>query len=402
MMESDSRCFEISSTDNVAPGLHKTKKDKLFDFSRYPRRRIALLFLYLGWDYNGLVTQSDNKNTVEEYILNALEKTKLIENRECAQWSRCGRTDKGVSGFRQVASVTVRSTDINGQEVYWNDDDFADKRIATTVELQYDHILNQVLPADIRILAWSPAKPDFNARYDCSSRSYIYLFPKGRLSIEKMQDAANLLLGLHDFRNFCAIDMNKSRLDASYVRQIYEVDISPVSSEVGWYQMFQLKIKGSGFLWHQIRCIVAVLYDVGLGLEDSSVVTDLLDITNCSARPQYAFAKELPLCFFDATYNVEFDWKSCIKEAVLQKVFQVLQSKWCELQTKASIVKSMMDEIALFDINSVTADGIDVHMKGNQSRTKHCALLKRPRCDSLEMKKEKFCKKNKMLNDSNC
>lgn len=42
-----------------------------FNFSIYPQRRIALFFLYFGWDFDGLVVQSDTKNTVEEvYIFN--------------------------------------------------------------------------------------------------------------------------------------------------------------------------------------------------------------------------------------------------------------------------------------------------------------------------------------------
>ncbi|KAE9553535.1 hypothetical protein FO519_003228 [Halicephalobus sp. NKZ332] len=245
-------------TVNYSPVLTKKQK-KEFDFTRYPRRRIALMFLYLGWSYDGLVTQENTKNTIEGAILEALEKTKLIESREVAMWSRCGRTDKGVSGFRQIGSVTVRSTDISGEGVYWPETSSESNRICTTAELPYDRILNHVLPSDIRVLAWSPAKADFNARFECTSRAYIYLFPKGRLNIEAMQLAANLLVGHHDFRNFCVIDMNNARLNSSYERDLYEVQISPVNSESGPYQMFQLKIRSSGFLWHQIRCIVAVL-----------------------------------------------------------------------------------------------------------------------------------------------
>ena len=112
-------------------------------------------------------------------------KTKLIESKESAKWSRCGRTDKGVSGFRQVGSVTVRSTDINGEGVFWPDDSAEELlRIKSTNELRYDNILNNELPDTVRIIAWTPTDIDFNARFDCSSRSYVYLFPRSNLNIE--------------------------------------------------------------------------------------------------------------------------------------------------------------------------------------------------------------------------
>jgi len=384
-------------TMECSPPTLTRKKKKEFDFSRYPRRRIALMFLYLGWGYDGLVTQENTKNTIEEAILEALERTKLIENREIAMWTRCGRTDKGVSGFRQIGSVTVRSTDVNGEGVYWPEGSNEDNRVSTTAELPYDRILNQVLPSDIRVIAWSPAKIDFNARFECSSRAYIYLFPKGRLNIEAMQLAGSLLVGHHDFRNFCVIDMNSGRLKTSYERDIYEAQISPINNESGPYQMFQLKIRSSGFLWHQIRCIVAILYEVGLGRELPNVISELLNVEQCPAKPQYTMARDLPLCFFDATYSNDlFDWKSCVNREVLQKVFQQLQVRWCELETQASIVRQMLNELNTFGFDFDHAENMDIHIIGGGSRKNQHPLMKRPRCDSLEVKREKLCKKSKI------
>lgn len=130
-------------------------------------------------------------------ILDTMVKTKLIESKEEAKWSRCGRTDKGVSGFRQVGSVTVRSTDVGGDGVYWPDGSAEETlRIKSTNELRYDNILNNELPDTIRVIAWAPADVDFNARFDCASRSYVYLFPRARLSIEV---GRNVLLHLCSF-----------------------------------------------------------------------------------------------------------------------------------------------------------------------------------------------------------
>lgn len=230
--------------------------------------------------------------------------------------------------------------------------------------------MNQILPQDIRILAWAPVDKEFNARFQCTSRSYVYLFPKGRLNVELMQEGANIMIGQHDFRNFCFIDMNIARLNTTYVRELHEVCITPVNVEDGPYQMFQLKVRGSGFLWHQIRCIVAVLYDIGLGHEDPSVIYELLDVEKCRGRPQYNIASDLPLCFFDASYvDGVFNWKSNMNSDVIQRLFEDLQLKWCALQTQATIVKNMLNEVQSFGISLDPFSGIDCYIK-NGVKTK--------------------------------
>uniref|UniRef100_A0AC35FBC7 tRNA pseudouridine synthase n=1 Tax=Panagrolaimus sp. PS1159 TaxID=55785 RepID=A0AC35FBC7_9BILA len=401
---------QINDDENnqLKNGSKKNKNNKnvrTFDFSKFPRRRIALLFLYLGWDYNGLVTQEHTSNTIEQEILDTMVRTKLIENKEAAKWSRCGRTDKGVSGFRQVGSVTVRSTDISGVGIFWPENAAEESlRIKSTNELRYDNILNNELPDTIRVIAWAPADIEFNARFDCISRSYVYIFPRAKLNIENMKLALNDMIGSHDFRNFCRIDMNKSRIDTSYVREIFEANISALDEQApsSPYQMFQLKFRGSGFLWHQIRCIVSVVYDIGRGVEDVTLISKLLDINSYPAKPQYTMARDLPLCFFDASYeNNLFDWKSHIDSDVIQRLFTSLETKWCELETKAALVKTMMNELRGYGAVDDRFEGIHRHISGTHpiKSKAHIPILKRPTCDSLETKISKFAKKRK-LDDS--
>ena len=52
-----------------------------------------------------------------------------------------------------------------------------------TEELPYMVMLNNNLPNDIRVLAWSPVDTDFNARFSCLHRTYKYFFPKGNMDI---------------------------------------------------------------------------------------------------------------------------------------------------------------------------------------------------------------------------
>ena len=60
-------------------------------------------------EFNGFASQEGSTNAVEDHLFNALKKTCLIEDRDSAQYSRCGRTDSGVSAFGKVVSLVVRS-----------------------------------------------------------------------------------------------------------------------------------------------------------------------------------------------------------------------------------------------------------------------------------------------------
>ncbi|KAJ2541328.1 pseudouridine synthase deg1, partial [Coemansia sp. RSA 1933] len=107
---------ELSIDSDGAPdqkSRKQTKRDKQFDFSKFSERKVALKFSYFGWPYHGLARQgnalgSDEKReiedqypTVEGELFKALAKCKLISGESECDYSRCGRTDRGVSGFGQ-------------------------------------------------------------------------------------------------------------------------------------------------------------------------------------------------------------------------------------------------------------------------------------------------------------
>lgn len=75
------------------------------NFFRYAKRHVLFMVSYLGWDYRGLVYQPEIEDTIEAALHDALLKTKLIQSLETANYIRCGRTDKGVSAFRQVSTI---------------------------------------------------------------------------------------------------------------------------------------------------------------------------------------------------------------------------------------------------------------------------------------------------------
>lgn len=214
-------------------------------FHRNPTRKIALLFTYQGWHYSGLALQNlpTPLPTVEGELLAALETTFLVERGaglEGCGFSRCGRTDRGVSSAGQVVTLWVRSKRRVGDGGEPLGDDWREARekeepkaefvtvetspkaveageanedgnpaasasapssprkrnrrlrpvppsASQPYELAYPQMLNRVLPPEIRIIGWSPlhSRPgpndageeeEFDARFSCQTRHYRYFF----------------------------------------------------------------------------------------------------------------------------------------------------------------------------------------------------------------------------------
>lgn len=89
-------------------------------------------------------------------------------------------------------------------------------------ELDYVKLINQCLPASIRVIGWSEVSADFSARFSATYRQYRYYFMKKNLNIDRMRTAAQYLIGNHDFRNFCKLDVENV---TNFVREIFEIDI---------------------------------------------------------------------------------------------------------------------------------------------------------------------------------
>ena len=294
-------CVDSGKARHINPQRSRSPKNaRPFESSKYSTRYIALNFAYLGRKYNGLEYHKNDHvplPTVEEVLWRALVKARLVspgrlegardinaqdvtktkkltpEDQVWAgcEYSKCGRTDRGVSAFGQVVSLRVRSARPKDQELDQIDtqahehtaDGLEEARPSSSPkmearpfhhihdELPYVQILNRLLPPDIRILAWCPSPPQgFSARFSCKERRYKYFFTnpcftptspsstngpanvaverEGYLNIPAMQEAAAYFIGLHDFRNFCKLDPSKQL--TNYRRRIFHADIAPASA----------------------------------------------------------------------------------------------------------------------------------------------------------------------------
>jgi tRNA pseudouridine38/39 synthase len=242
-----------------------------------------------------------------------------------------------------VVSLCVRSNLLEGEGVELGKDCTAHERSGDkTEELPYMVMLNSTLPEDIRVLSWAPVGRDFSARFNCLHRTYKYFFPRGSMNIEVMREAAQKLVGEHDFRNFCRMDIKGGV--TNFRRRILSVDINQVTDSDSPYQQCEITIVGLAFLWHQVRCIVTILFLIGNGLERSEVIDHMLDIEKCPRKPQYGMASEIPLVLYDSVYE-GLVWRR--NEQNYVKVVSRFQQMWTDMMTKSTMLRRMLDSLEL-------------------------------------------------------
>eukprot|EP01062_Namystynia_karyoxenos_P024079 TRINITY_DN19348_c0_g3_i1.p1 TRINITY_DN19348_c0_g3~~TRINITY_DN19348_c0_g3_i1.p1 ORF type:complete len:540 (+),score=128.43 TRINITY_DN19348_c0_g3_i1:72-1622(+) len=281
-----------AGSGKAAKRARREKAREPFDVTRYPRRLAALRIAYVGHAYHGFTLQENVAETVEGHLFAALRKLRLVdpEGRGMPEgYSRCGRTDKGVSALGQVVAVLLRSQ--GGSDCAPGD------------EYDYVNMLNRVLPDDIRVSAWAPVPESFSARFSCSGRVYKYFFARGALDPARMHSAAQRLLGEHDFRNFCKLDVVNV---SNFVRVVLHASVTqmrgdfapPDSPGSTWV----LTVAGTAFLYHQVRCMVAVLFEVAAGREEPDIVTELLSNAEGGRKPVYTMAAEDGLVLWDCLF----------------------------------------------------------------------------------------------------
>ena len=209
--------------------------------------RYALTLSYDGSQFYGFQKQAAGIATVQGALEHALaqiagEPINLIA---------AGRTDTGVHATAQV--VHFDST-------------------ATRPLSAWVRGVNAHLPNGVAVLHAQAVAAHFHARFDAFGRRYRYVLQAspvrsplliGRagwthqvLDVNKMRQAAALLLGEHDFSSFRAAECQAK----SPIKTMYSVELSGCSNG-----LIKLDIHGNAFLHHMVRNIVGALVYVGCG-----------------------------------------------------------------------------------------------------------------------------------------
>lgn len=366
-------------------GVPKPEKKKAVrgEISSYKTRFIALRFAYLGWNYSGLALQTHDTDpiTVEGAIINALYLCRLVQSKDPQdfKFSRCGRTDKGVSAMNQVISLEVRSK-LNSEEEI--NDPANDSK-----EFDYVGMLNKLLPKDIRFKAVCLRPPKgFDARFSCSYRHYRYFFHSKGLDIEAMKAGAKRYEGDHDFRNFCKVDGSKQI--TNYNRTVRSANIEHVKDD-----LYVFDLKGTAFLWHQVRCMMAILFLIGGKHEEVSAIDYLLDVTNTTQRPIYDMAHDVPLVLYDCVYPEGLEWKE------IETQDKTVYATWWDSYLKHYLTEMLVEPHLLKPLNPERNTEIVVGSGVTRKAKKYLPLKDRLKMATVEEQNAKFRAKKRKLEE---
>lgn len=219
-------------------------------------KRLACGLSYLGQQYAGWQRQQD-KPTVQAKLEAALS---IIADHPI-QVGCAGRTDAGVSATGQVIHF---ETGVERPMKAWVEG------------------VNSHLPADIRVLWAREVDAEFNARFSALNRHYTYCIlnhpialPQFEglttwcpypLSEQAMHEAAQALIGEHDFSAFRA----SSCQSRSANRYCYAVTVKRQG------QCVVIDIIANAFLHHMVRNIVGALMEIGQGRQSIGWISWLL------------------------------------------------------------------------------------------------------------------------------
>lgn len=221
--------------------------------------RYFITFSYDGTKYHGWQIQP-NGISVQEMLQKALS-TLLRQDIEVVG---AGRTDAGVHAKMMVAHFDL------GQQV--------SEPMCQPVDCaQLVYKLNKILPHDIAVQKVESVADDMHARFSAKSRTYHYFVHTsknpflrayswqvyGELDFEKMNEAAQVLLGTHDFTSFSKTNTDTKTNICTITEAHWDLYSSPLGNHAEGTWRFT--ITANRFLRNMVRAIVGTLVEVGRG-----------------------------------------------------------------------------------------------------------------------------------------
>jgi len=244
--------------------------------------RYLVKLSYNGADFCGWQIQPDAPS-VQQALESAL--STLLHTPVAV--TGAGRTDTGVNAIGYVAHF-----DAAGE--------------LDTHQLCYK--LNAILPRSVVIHEIAPAAPDFHARFDATRReytyflhrvkdpfvdafSYLYTFPG--VDFDRMNEAAQALLGQHDFRCFekTGADSKTSLCTVSEAAwHRYTPTHLQLTGREGGEDYWYFRIAADRFLRNMVRAVVGTLLEVGRGKRTVADFQSLVLPVSSSAGSDSSFA----------------------------------------------------------------------------------------------------------------
>lgn len=215
--------------------------------------RVRLDLSYDGTEFSGWARQAAGRRTVQGEIEDALRTVTRTKD-TTYELTVAGRTDAGVHARGQVAHVDLP------EELWTEHREKLLKRLAGR------------LPKDVRVWSLTEAPAGFNARFSAIWRRYAYrvtdepggvdpllrshvLWHDWPLDVDAMNQAAERLLGEHDFAAYC-----KKREGATTIRTLQQLSL--VRGEDG---VITATVRADAFCHNMVRSLIGALLFVGDG-----------------------------------------------------------------------------------------------------------------------------------------
>ena len=220
-------------------------------------RRILLTVEYDGTAYSGWQRQY-NGLAVQQVLEEALQRA----TGEAITITGASRTDAGVHARGQAAHFDTNSTIPPEKSPF---------------------VLNTMLPRDIRAQTGREVPPDFHARFMTCGKRYTYRVDNSRqgsallrlthahvpvpLDVAPMREAAQSLLGQHDFAAFQA----SGGTAKTTVRTIRDISLAQEGDVI------TLTVEGDAFLYNMVRIIAGTLIEIGHGKRATNAFSRAFD-----------------------------------------------------------------------------------------------------------------------------
>lgn len=215
--------------------------------------RVRLDLSYDGTEFSGWAKQASGRRTVQGEIEDAL-RTVTRSRDTTYELTVAGRTDAGVHARGQVAHVDLPV------ELWAEHEEKLLKRLAGR------------LSKDVRVWSLREAPSGFNARFSAIWRRYAYrvtdnpggvdpllrshvLWHDWPLDVDAMNEAAERLVGEHDFAAYC-----KKREGATTIRTLQELSLVRGGDEV-----ITATVRADAFCHNMVRSLIGALLFVGDG-----------------------------------------------------------------------------------------------------------------------------------------
>jgi len=246
-----------------------------------------LLIQYDGTDFHGWQVQ-ENDRTIQGELERVIG---MVADRDVSVVGS-GRTDAGVHAEGQIANVHL---------------------VGKFTPDKLKHAINGNLWRDIRVMTVEKAEDEFHARFSAKRKTYVYrvvnapvMSPFWRrfahhearpLDVARMNDAARLFLGEHDWTAFAS-----SKSDGeSRVRSVLDFTVESRWNDMARGAMIEMRITANGFLRYMVRSIAGTMLEIGRGEKSAETIQTAIVTGDRTLAGQTAPAQGLTLL------RVEYD-----------------------------------------------------------------------------------------------